>query len=115
MKFAMLIIKPEEEERHDLSDVEREFGSIAAWWAELKGTGRVVASARLAPPATARSLSWRDGKPLVTDGPFVEAKESVGGVVIVDVQSEAEAMQIARCWLASPDCRIEVRAVVDPP
>jgi len=74
-----------------------------------------VASARLAPAVTARSLSWRDGKPLVTDGPFVEAKESVGGVVIVDVQSEAEAMQIARCWPASPGCRIEVRAVLDSP
>src|SRR5262249_48510548 len=114
MKFAMLIVESEEE-RASASDAVREFETLAQWWADLRLKGKIVASARLAPTSSARTISWREKIPVVTDGPYVEAKESVGGVLIVDVASEAEAMDIARTWPAPTRWRIEVRPVLDPP
>ena len=112
MKYAMVIV--ETEEAREQSDAEREFESLVRWWTELRSQVKVVASARLAPRRTARTVSWQDQMPLVTDGPVVEAKESVGGILIVDVESEEEAVAIAKSWLAKSGFRIEVRAVLEP-
>ena len=60
-----------------------------------------------------RGVSWRDRAPIVTDGPYVEAKEAVGGFVLLDVESAAEALEIARSWPGRGRIRIEVRPVVE--
>jgi hypothetical protein len=58
-------------------------------------------------------VSWRDRAPIVTDGPYVEAKEAVGGFVLLDVESASEALEIARSWPGRGGIRIEVRPVVE--
>jgi hypothetical protein len=44
--------------------------------------GKLVAQARLGPADNVISISWRGAEPLVTDGPYVEAKETVGGIIV---------------------------------
>jgi hypothetical protein len=115
MKYAMVIIESAEEaeESEELSEAERDFDSLVRWWADLRARGKIIASARLAPPSTATSVSWRGQTPIVTDGPYLEAKEAVAGFAILDVDTEAEAMEIVSSLPARLGTRIEVRPVVE--
>ena len=112
MKFAMLIVESEDEVQ-PRSAAEQDFETLVRWWADLRARVNVVASARLAERRTAHTVSWRHQVPVVTDGPYVEAKESIGGILVVDVESEAEALEIAKAWPITAGYRIEVRPVVE--
>ncbi len=113
MKYAMIII--ESDEREAPNDTQREFDSLVRWWADLRSRGKIIASAKLASPRTASTVSWDGQVPIVTDGPYVEAKESVGGFALLDVDTKAEAMEIAGAWPARAGFRIEVRPVEEVP
>src|SRR5256885_10739123 len=54
------------------------------WLDDLQARGRWITGDQLAPPRRARSVRVRDGKAIVTDGPFIESKEAVGGVGIIE-------------------------------
>ena len=110
MKYAMIIIESDEEGEAP-TDTRREFDSLVRWWADLRSRGKIIASAKLGPPHTGTTVSWRGLVPIVTDGPYVEAKESVGGFALLDVETKAEAMEIAGAWPARVGYRIEVRPV----
>jgi hypothetical protein len=114
MKFALMIAEVEDE-RHELSRAEVDFDTLVRWWADVRSRVNVVASGRLAPKGTARTISWRDQAPIVTDGPFIEAKESIAGFLIVDVDDETAAIELASTWLAKVGFKIEVRAIQDSP
>jgi hypothetical protein len=114
MKYALVIIKSDEE-WEAMSDAEREFDSLVRWWADLRARGKIVASGQLAPPRTAATVSWRDQVPIMTDGPYIEAKESVGGFALLDVETAAEALEIASSWPARVGIRIEVRPIAESP
>src|SRR5262245_12983985 len=62
----------------------------------LDRSGQHVASARLQPVAAAATVRARGGKPAVTDGPFAETKEQLGGYHLVECKDAAEAMAIAK-------------------
>lgn len=65
------------------------------WLDDLQARGVLVTGDQLAPPRPARSVRVRDGKPIVTDGPFAETKEAVGGFDIIECASLDEAVAIA--------------------
>ena len=67
---------------------------------------------QLQPARTATTVHWERGKPMVTDGPFMEAKETIGGYGVLDVADLDEALAIARSFPA-PSCKVEVRPVVE--
>ena len=110
MKYALVIVEAEAE-LSALSDVERDFHDIVRWFADIRAQRRVIASGRLEPRRTARTVSWRERAPVVTDGPFLEAKESIAGVVILDVESDAAAIDVAKSWPSKRGYRIEVRPI----
>ena len=56
-------------------------------------------------------MGWESGRPLVTDGPFMEAKETIGGYGIIDVPDLDAAIEIARGWPAQSH-RVEIRPIV---
>lgn len=62
---------------------------------ELKATGKLVVSASLGGPQGAFALRPRGGKPAVTDGPYAEAKEMVGGFFIIEAVDKDEAVRVA--------------------
>ena len=65
------------------------------WLDDLQAQGKWVTGDQLAPPRRARSVRVRDGKTMVTDGPFAETKEAVGGFDIIECDSLEEAVEIA--------------------
>jgi hypothetical protein len=65
------------------------------WLDDLQARGKWMIGDQLAPPRRARSVRVRDGKKLVTDGPFAETKEIVGGFDLIEAESLDEAVQIA--------------------
>lgn len=78
---------------------------------DLRAAGVLVALEGLHPPSTGARVSFATGKPVVTDGPFTEAKEVVGGFWIVDVPSLREAIEWAKRCPGSPNETIEVRRI----
>jgi hypothetical protein len=93
----------------DYPKLYEEYGAIA----QLSNT---TGGAQLQPASTARSVRVQDGKPIVSDGPFAETKEVLGGFYIVDADSQAEAEEIAaRVPSARMGGTVEVRPTVEVP
>jgi hypothetical protein len=78
---------------------------------ELKAAGVLLGLDGLTPPSSGARVSFRGGKPLVTDGPFAETKEVVGGYWMIDVGSQEEAIEWARRCPAAETDVIEIRRV----
>jgi hypothetical protein len=77
----------------------------------LQKAGVLLALDGLHPPSTGARVSFSGGKPKVTDGPFAEAKEVVGGYWMIQVKSRAEAIEWASRCPASDNEVLEVRQV----
>ena len=80
---------------------------------QLKAEGRYVAANPLHPVASATSVKVRDGKRLVTDGPFAETREQLGGYFLVDAKDLDEAIGIAGRIPGARRGTIEVRPVLE--
>jgi hypothetical protein len=79
------------------------------WLDDLQERGAWVTGDQLAPPRRGRSVRVRNGKAIVTDGPFAETKEAVGGFDIVECGSLEEAVEIAAGHPVAQVGTIEVR------
>ena len=112
MKFLMLVCwdgekmdaQTEPESSNDAADDES-----FPWLDDLQARGIWVAGDQLAPPRRARTVRVRDGKTIVTDGPFAETKEVVGGFDILECGSLEEAVEIAAGHPVAQMGTIEVR------
>ena len=82
---------------------------------ELAGSGEKVESVGLVDPTMAKTVRFVRGAPVPTDGPFAEAKESLAGYYLVDVESEARALEIASKIVGHVHEPIEVRRIADGP
>jgi len=71
---------------------------------ELVASGELVGGEGLAHPTTARTVRVRDGVPAITDGPFLEAKEHLGGFYLIDCEDKERAIELAA---RIPDAAIE--------
>jgi hypothetical protein len=80
---------------------------------ELKKAGVLLALDGLHPPSSGARVSFKGEKPSVTDGPFAEVKEVLGGYWMIDVRSRAEAIEWARRCPAASDDVIEIRQVFE--
>ena len=81
---------------------------------ELRNSGEYVDGQGLVDPTQAKTVRFENGAPVVTDGPFAEAKESLAGYWIVDVP-EGRALEIASRIVAFIEGPIEVRQIADAP
>lgn len=79
--------------------------------ADLTAAGGRVMAAGLTPPSTAKVARLVDGEVQVTDGPFVEAKEQIGGFTILEAADEAAALSWAARFARAITLPIEVRAL----
>jgi hypothetical protein len=113
MKYAILIYGDES----GFADAPQEAidASMAEWWkyeAALQEAGGVkLAGEALQPTATGKSVRVKDGKASVSDGPFAETKEQLGGFYLLDVEDEDEAIEWAVKCPGAKTGTIEVRAV----
>lgn len=89
---------------------------LAPWGAFDKASARLatqLAGEALQTSTTSRVVCVRDGKTIVTDGPFIEGKEQLGGFFLFDCESREVAQQVAAMIPTAPTGHIEVRPVVD--
>jgi hypothetical protein len=82
---------------------------------DLKKSGELVSAEGLGDGSQAKTVRFQNGIPVATDGPFAEAKESLVGYWIVDVEGESRAIEIASKIVAFVKAPIEVRRVMDAP
>lgn len=113
MQYMLLIYLEEQA----LSDSEREqcYADSTRFAHQLHASGRFVGAAPLHPTATATSVRIQDGKPLVTDGPFAETREQLGGFFLIDAKDLDEAIDIAARLPAGRWGTVEIRPVVQVP
>ncbi|OUL33441.1 hypothetical protein BV372_16455 [Nostoc sp. T09] len=111
MKYVLLIYL----EENALSETEREdcYMKSAQLAQQLNSNGQYLATAPLHPVATATSIRVRDGKPLVTDGPFAETREQLGGFFLIDAQDLDAAIAIASQIPAAQVGTVEIRPVIE--
>jgi hypothetical protein len=111
MKYALLIYDvPEAWE--GLSEDERQ--SISGEYFAVSNLGGVYGGAQLQPAASATTVRVEDGETLTTDGPFVEAKEFLGGYYLLEADTIDTALEIAsRIPAARMGGAIEVRPIVE--
>jgi hypothetical protein len=111
MKFMLLIYGDE----HALSDAERQkcYGESAQLARDLKSGGQFLATSSLHPTSTATSVRVRDGKRLVTAGPFAETREQLGGYFLIDVKDLDTAIEIAGRIPGGRIGTVEIRPVLE--
>ena len=112
MKY-MLLIYHDENGWNGYNEDERQqiYGEYRDLIQELAAEGKYVVGDELQPITTASSVKVRDGKPMVTDGPFAETREQLGGFFLVEVKDQDEAMKIAARIPSARTGTIEVRPV----
>ena len=90
--------------------LDKAMGGIMAWWDDLEKKGVIKGGEQLARQRTATSVKRVKGQMQVSDGPFIESKESVGGYALIEVEDLDKAIAIAKSW---PGGDVEVRPVVE--
>jgi hypothetical protein len=115
MKFICLVYK-DESSLDTLSEAELGalMGECDAWVEDLEQGGHHVSSMGLQSVRTATTVRNRSGKISVTDGPFAETKEQLGGFTIIEARDLNEAIQLAARLPAVRLGSIEVRPVLEP-
>jgi hypothetical protein len=113
MKYMLLIYMDEKA----MNDAERQncYVESAELTRELHTRGQYVAASPLQPVATATSVRVRETKRLVTDGPFAETREQLGGFFIIDVKDLNEAISVAARVPPARKGTVEIRPVLEIP
>jgi hypothetical protein len=111
----LLLIYDDEKGWAKLSEAEREhylgeFGKL-----KQQMNGQYVAGSQLHPTSAATSVRARNGKRLVTDGPFAETREQIGGYWLIDVEDLDAAIAIAGRIPSGPTGVVEIRPLVEAP
>ena len=114
MKY-MLAIYADESEWHGLSDESRQamYEEYAQVSEDMGRRGMMIDGAELRPTSAATTVRIRDGRALVTDGPFAETKEQLGGYLGVECESIDEAIDAAGKLPTARHGSIEVRPLVE--
>jgi hypothetical protein len=113
MQYMLLIYLEEKA----LNDPEREqcYKDSTQFAHRLEAAGQYVAAAPLQPTSTATSVRVREGKRMVTDGPFAETREQLGGFFLINAKDLDEAIDIASRLPAGRWGTVEIRPLVEIP
>jgi hypothetical protein len=111
----LLLIYHDERGWNELLETEREqiYGEYRALRAELQSRGQFLNGSQLESVTTATSVRVRDGKALVTDGPFAETHEQLGGYFLIEARNLDEANAIAARIPSARTGTIEVRPLAE--
>ena len=111
MKYMLLVYLDEQA----LSETERQhcYVESAQLTQELNSSGQYLDASPLHPISTATSVRVREGKRLVTDGPFAETREQLGGYYLIDARDLDEAIRIAERVPPARFGTVEIRPVME--
>ena len=113
MKYLLLICD-DEKIWEKMPDAEQKaiYAEYGQFTEQIKASGNMITGAQLQPTSTATSVRIRDGKRLVTDGPFAETREQLGGYYLIEANDLDEAIGIAARIPSAKMGTIEVRPLV---
>jgi hypothetical protein len=113
MKYMLLIYLAEDAP----NEAEREpcYKASTQLAQDLSANGHLLAADPLHPPSTATSVRVRDGKSILTDGPFAETREHLGGYFLIEVKDLDEAIGVASRIPAARWGTVEIRPVMELP
>ncbi len=113
MKYLLLIYGDE----NGLSEAERKdcYVESTQLAQDLHANGQYLSANPLQPTAMATSVRVRDGKRLVTDGPFAETREQLGGYFLIDAKNLDEAIAVAARIPMARKGTVEVRPIIEIP
>jgi hypothetical protein len=111
----MLLICDEEKSFEQMSagEYQQLIGEYRQFTEEIKRSGHYVDGSQLQPTSTATTVRVRDGKRLVTDGPFAETREQLGGYYLVEAKDLDEAIALAARVPSARIGTIEVRPLAE--
>ena len=115
MKYMLLIYFDEAWDKLSLTARQQIYREQLQLSEQLTSSGQYLAGAPLQSPSTSTSVRVRDGKRLVTDGPFAETREQLGGYMLIDVKDLDEAIAIAARGAVARVGTVEVRPAREGP
>ena len=110
MRYMLLFASAEDVGSLSGADRQQLFAQIGEWWERHSHAGTIVGGEQLQPASTATTVRFDGDRPVVTDGPFAEAKETIGGFALIEVPDLDAALALARTWPARG--AVEVRPTV---
>lgn len=114
MKYMLLIYDNAQTRELFFSEEGAELmAEVEAVMKQLTESGEYVGGEGLADPTNSKTAQLVDGVPAITDGPYVEAKEHIGGYLMVECESPERAAEIALSWPSVRFHPVEVRPVMD--
>lgn len=113
MKYMLLVYA--DETTYPYSERQECFGESTQLAHTLQEKGQYLAASPLQPVATATTVQVRHGKRLVTDGPFAETREQLGGYFMVEAKNLDEAIEIAGRIPGARRGTVEIRPVLEIP
>ena len=111
MKVMLLFMGTADESTADAAAMAAARERIGAWWGQHAATGAITGGEQLAGPSSARKVDLTPDGPVVTDGPFAEASEVVGGYALLEVPDMEAAVALAGTWPGTGP--VEVRPVIE--
>jgi hypothetical protein len=114
MKYMLLIYHDERVwDRHTEAEHEQIYGEYRQLIQKLQSSGQYLMGDQLQPTATASTVRVREGKQMVTDGPFAETREQIGGFFMIEVNDLDEATSVAGQIPSARMGSVEIRPVVE--
>ena len=108
-QYVLMLLEDEAWEKQSKDEMKRAYAAINAWVDDLRKKGIMKGGEELQSKRTATTVRRKNGAMSVTEGPFIESKEHVGGFLMVEVPDLDAAIALAKSW---PGGDVEVRPIV---
>jgi hypothetical protein len=108
-QYVLMLLEEESWEKRSDDERKRAYAAIGAWVDDLRNKGIMKGGEELQSKRTATTVRRKNGAMSVTEGPFIESKEHVGGFMMIEVPDLDAAIAIATSW---PGGDVEVRPIV---
>jgi hypothetical protein len=114
MKYMLLIYEEEKGWMHlPEAELQQIMGEYRQFTQQIKASGQYLDGAQLQPTSAATSVRLRNGRRMVTDGPFAETREQLGGYYLIDAGNLDEAISLAAQIPAARTGTVEVRPLME--
>jgi len=108
-QYVLMLLEDESWEKQSKDEMKRAYAAIGAWVDDLRNKGIMKGGEELQSKRTATTVRRKNGAMSVTEGPFIESKEHVGGFMMIEVPDLDAAIALAKSW---PGGDVEVRPIV---
>jgi hypothetical protein len=113
MKYLCMISAEQVMEMMPAAEAEQHFQEYAEFTEDIRSSGHFLGANRLQPVTTATSVRVRNGRVHVTDGPFAETREQIGGYYVIEASDLNDAIQVAARIPGARYGTVEIRPIAE--